>query len=168
VDLSTIANVATALTVITGVAFGLVEMRRARREREERAAFAAVQAVMSPEWMSSAVIVAAIPDGTGAAEIEGNQEILAAGLKIATIMEGIGYSVFARIVPLSVADDLIGGTARVAWRKLRPFIEFERERAGSQKSWEWFQWLVEQLERHGRSKTSLKVGAPVAYRDWTP
>jgi hypothetical protein len=168
VDLSTIANVATALTVLTGVGFGLIEMRRGRREREERAAFAAVQALMSPEWMSSAVIVAAIPDGTTAAEIERNPEVLAAGLKMATIMEGIGYSVFARIVPLSVADDLVGGTARVAWSRLRPFIEFERERSGSQKSWEWFQWLVEQLERHGKSKTSLKVGAPIAYRDWKP
>ena len=44
-DLGTIANVATALTVLVGVAFGLVEMRRARRDREERAAFAAVQAL---------------------------------------------------------------------------------------------------------------------------
>ena len=59
-DLSTIANVATALTVLTGVAFGLIEMRRARREREERAAFAAVQALMTPEWMSSSMIVASI------------------------------------------------------------------------------------------------------------
>jgi hypothetical protein len=87
---------------------------------------------------------------------------------MATIMEGIGYSVFARIVPLSVADDLIGGTARVAWKKLRPFIEFERTRSGSQKSWEWFQWLAEQLDRHGLSRTNLQVGAPVAYRDWRP
>ena len=168
VDLSTLANVATALTVLTGVAFGLLEMRRARREREERVAFAAVQALMSPEWMSSSVIVAAIPDGTGAAEIEGNPKMLEAGMKMATILEGIGYSVFARIVPLSVADDLIGGTARVAWKKLRPFIEFERKRSGSQKSWEWFQWLAEQLDRHGLSRTNLKVGAPVAYRDWRP
>ena len=61
-DLSTIANVATALTVLTGVAFGLIEMRRARREREERAAFAAVQALMTPEWMSSSMIVASIPE----------------------------------------------------------------------------------------------------------
>jgi hypothetical protein len=113
-DLSTIANVATALTVLTGVAFGLIEMRRARREREERAAFAAVQALMSPEWMSSSMIVAAIPDGTTPAQLQNDHRSLEAMLKIATIMEGIGYSVFARIVPLSVADDLVGGMARVA------------------------------------------------------
>jgi hypothetical protein len=168
VDLSTLANVATALTVITGVAFGLIEMWRARREREERAAFTAVQALMSPEWMSSAVTVAAIPDGTGAAEIERDPKLLEAGLKMATIMEGIGYSVFARMVPLAVVDDLVGGTARVAWRKLQPFIEFERQRSGSQKSWEWFQWLAEQLESHRLSRTSLTEGAFTVYRHWKP
>jgi hypothetical protein len=67
VDLSTIANIAAALTLLIGVAFGLIEMHRARREREERAAFAAVQALMTPEWMSSSMIVASIPDGTSAA-----------------------------------------------------------------------------------------------------
>jgi hypothetical protein len=45
VDLGTIANDATAMTVLVGVVFGLVEMRRERRDREERAAFAAVQAL---------------------------------------------------------------------------------------------------------------------------
>ena len=115
-DLGTIANVATAMTVIVGVVFGLVEMRRSRREREERAAFAAVQAFMTPEWMSSSMIVHSIPKGTTAAQLENDPRMLEACLKIATIMEGIGYSVYARIVPLSVAADLIGGTARIACR----------------------------------------------------
>jgi hypothetical protein len=166
VDLSTIANVATALTVITGVAFGLIEMRRARREREERAAFAAVQALMTPEWMSSSMIVAAIPDGTRADELGNDPARLEAMLKIATIMEGIGYSVFARIVPLNVADDLVGGMARIAWRKFQPFVLDERERTGTQKSWEWFQWLAEQLDRLSTSSNNLKVGAYRAYRNW--
>ena len=168
VDLSTIANVATALTVLTGVAFGLIEMRRARREREERAAFAAVQALMTPEWMSSSMIVASIPEGTTAEELANDHRTLEAALKIATIMEGIGYSVFARIVPLSVADDLVGGMARIAWRKFRPFVLDERERTGTQKSWEWFQWLAEQLDRHCVGRTNLQTGAYVAHRDWKP
>jgi hypothetical protein len=143
-------------------------MRRARRDREERAAFSAVQALMTPEWMSSSMIVAALPDGMSARELGQDQRTLEAALKIATIMEGVGYSVFARIIPLSVADDLIGGMARIAWRKFRPFVEDERLRTGTQKSWEWFQWLAEQLDRHQLSKTSLRVGAPVAHRDWRP
>ena len=70
--------------------------------------------------------------------------------------------------PSTVADDLIGGMARIAWRKFRPFVHDERERTGTQKSWEWFQWLAEQLDLHGASRTNLQTGAFIAYRDWKP
>jgi hypothetical protein len=167
VDLSAIANIATALAVLTAVVFGLVEMRHARKEREERAAFAAMQALMTPTWVKSAVVVRALPNGASASDIEADPRVLEAAHSVSFVLEAIGYAVFARIVPLRVVDDLIGGTARVAWRKLRRYIEFERERAGSQKSWEWFQWLAEQLDRHS-AKTSLTKGAHDAYRDWRP
>ena len=124
VDLGTIANVATAMTVLVGVAFGLVEMRRARREREERAAFAAVQAIHDAgvdEFVDDRRIRFRMEQPPR--QLENDPRVLEAVLKIATIMEGIGYSVYARIVPLSVAADLIGGTARIAWRKFRPFVE---------------------------------------------
>jgi hypothetical protein len=146
----------------------LLEARRARQERRERAAFAAVQALMTPSWINSMVLVQSIPDGATAADIENNPRVLEAAQCIGIILEGIGYSVFARIVPLSVADDLLGGTVRVAFRKLRPYIEYERQRAGSQKTWEWFQWLATQLERHGSGKTNLQVGAHEAYQAWAP
>jgi len=167
-DLSTVANVATAATVLTAVVFGLLETRRVREERKERAALAAVQALMTPAWMKSAVMVQAIPDGASASEIEADPRLLEAAQSMGIMIEAIGYSVFARIVPLAVVDDLVGGIVRVAWRKLKRYIEFERERAGSQKSWEWFQWLAEQLDRHSQSRTTLKSGAQIVHRDWKP
>jgi hypothetical protein len=168
VGLSTVANVATALTVLTAVVFGLVEMRHARKEREERAAFVAVQAILTSAWMKSMILVQAIPEGATAAQIEADSRLLEAAQSIGLILEGLGYAVFARMIPLNVVDELIGGTVRVAWRKLRRYVEYERERAGSQKTWEWFQWLAEQLDRHSRARTSLAVGAHDAYRDWRP
>ena len=168
VDLSTIANIATALTVLTAVVFGLIEMRHARKEREERAAFVAVQAILTPAWMRSMVLVQTIPDGVTASKIEADPRILEAAQSIGIILEGLGYAVFARMVPLNVVDELMGGTVRVAWRKLQRYVEYERERAGSQKTWEWFQWLAEQLDRHSRARTSLTVGEHDAYRDWRP
>jgi len=167
-DLSTVANVATALTVITGVGFGLVEAQRSRRAREERAAYAAVQALLSQAWMKSMIVVHSIPDGSSASAIEANAEVLNAAHSVGVILEGLGYSVYARIVPLRVAADLVGGTVRLAWRKLEPYVEEERRRSGSQKTFEWFQWLAIQLERHSPGKTNLQVGAQEAYRDWKP
>jgi hypothetical protein len=114
VNLATIANIATALTVLTGVVFGLIEAQRARRARQERAAFAAVQAILTPEWMNSMLVIHSIPDGSTAAEIEANPRLLQAGHVVGIILEGIGYSVYARIVPLQVVADLMGGTARLA------------------------------------------------------
>src|SRR5262249_235353 len=138
VDLSTGANIATALTVLTAVVFGLIEMRRARKDREERAAFVAVQAILTPAWIKSMTLVQAIEDGTTPARIKGDSGFFQAVESIACILESLGYAVFARMVPLNVVDELLGGTVRVAWRKLRGYVEYERERAGSEKNWEWF------------------------------
>ena len=167
-DLSTLANIATALTVITGVVFGLVEAHRARHARQERAAFAAVRAILTPQWMASMIIVHGIPDNCEPAKIEADQRVLTAAHAVAITLEGLGYSVYARVVPLPVVADLVGGTVRLAWRKLRPYAEAERARSGSHKTFEWFQWLAEQLERHSPGKTNLQLGAYEAYPDWKP
>ena len=167
-DVATIANVATALTLIAGVGFGLVEAYRSRRLRQERAAFAAVQAILTPEWIKSMVVVHSIPDGSSASAIEADPRVLDAAHAVGIILEGLGYSVYARIVPLQVVADLLGGTTRLAWRKLRVYVEDERRRSGSQKTFEWFQWLATQLERHSPGKTNLQIGAHEAYRDWKP
>jgi hypothetical protein len=167
-DLGTIANVATALTLIAGVGFGLVEAQRSRRAREERATFAAIQAILTPEWMKSMLVVHHIPDGFSASEIETDARVLEAAQAVGVILEGLGYSVYARLVPLQVVGDLMGGTVRLAWRKLRPYIEEERRRSGSQKYFEWFGWLAVQLERYSPGKTSLRVGAQEAHDDWKP
>ncbi len=167
-DLSTIANIATALTVLTGVVFGLIEMRRARRDREERAAFTTVQAMFTPEWIRSAALVQGIPQGSPVSYIENNERVLQAVEAVSVILEGLGYSVYERIIPLRVVEDLLGGVVRVAWRNLRPYVESEREKSGSDKNWEWFQWLAEQIERNGSGKTDLTTGAQHAFRDWKP
>jgi hypothetical protein len=168
VDLSTLANVATALTVITGAFFALMESRRARQDREERAAFATVRAIFTTAWIGSANYIQQMREGTSAEEIESDARLLRAVQSVLVILEGLGYSVFARIIPLRVVDDLLGGIVRVAWRNLRPYIESQRQRSGSQKNWEWVQWLAEQVERNGSQRTNLKVGAYRAYRDWRP
>ncbi len=106
VDLSTLANVATALAVITGVFFALLEARRARQDREERAAFTTVRALFTPAWITSANYVQQMPEGTTIEQIEGDRRLFKATHSVLVILEGLGYSVFARVIPLHVVDDL--------------------------------------------------------------
>src|SRR5437762_12536790 len=143
-------------------------MRHARKEREERVAFVAVQAILTPAWMQSMDLVQASAEGTTPSQIEADPRHFHAAHSIACILESLGYAVFARMVPLNVVDELLGGTVRVAWRKLQEYVEYERERAGSQQNWEWFQWLAEQVDGHSNARTSRNLGAHEAYRDWRP
>jgi hypothetical protein len=167
-DISTIANVATAITVITGALFGWYEVRHFRREREERAAFELIHSQMTPEWLRSAVIVQALPVDASAEQIEKDPRALDAAHCIGLILEALGYAVFIGVLPLRMVDQLIGGITRVAYNRMRRYIEFERARSGSQKGWEWFQWLANQLDRHSERETTLQRGAHEAYRDWKP
>jgi hypothetical protein len=167
-DISTIANVATAITVLTGVIFGWFEVRHFRREREERAAFELLHTMLTTEWLRSAVLVDTVPDNVAPEILEADARMLDAVHSIGLILEAVGYAVYARIVPISMVDDMMGGIVRVTWRKMERYVMHDRARSGSQKGWEWFQWLYVQLEKHGRSKTSLRQGAFDVHRDWKP
>jgi hypothetical protein len=167
-DISTIANVATAVTVITGGIFGWFEIRHLRREREERAAFELLHTMLSSEWLRSAVLVDSVPDNVAPEVLEENEKLLDAFHSIGLILEAVGYAVYARMIPLSMVDDMMGGIVRVTWRKMKNYVAHDRARSGSQKGWEWFQWLYDQMERNGQSKTSLRVGAFDAHSDWRP
>jgi len=168
VDLSTIANIATALTVIVGVLFGLTEARRLRRDREERAALEAVHAMLTPAFADTFLVVQNLRDGAKPTEIQSDPRTLQAVRSVGIVIEGLGYAVFERIVPLRIVDNLVGGNIRVIWRKLRAYVEHERETSGSQKTFEWFQWLAEQLDKYDQGKTSLEKGAHEVYRNWKP
>ncbi len=167
-DLSTIANIATALTVIVGVLFGLTEARRLRRDREERAALEAVHAMLTPAFADTFLVVQNLRDGAKPTEIQSDPRTLQAVRSVGIVIEGLGYAVFERIVPLRIVDNLVGGNIRVIWRKLRAYVEHERETSGSQKTFEWFQWLAEQLDKYDQGKTSLEKGAHEVYRNWKP
>jgi hypothetical protein len=166
-DLGTIANVATAAAVLVGLVFGIIEVERGRRERAERAALEVVHAMMTPEWIGTVQLLAA-PEALPAVSLEADAELLKAARSVVVILETLGYSVFLRVVPLHVVDELMGGVVRISWRKLKPWVEHERARSGSQKTWEWFQWLAERLDEHGGRITSLAVGAQQAFRNWRP
>ena len=167
-DLGTIANVATAAAVVTGVVFGIVEVAHARLERRERAAMEVLHAMMTPEYMRSVAIIHELPAGAGVAELRSRGErALDAAHSLAMIFETLGYEVFRRMVPIRMADDLVGGAVRVSWQRLRPYVEEVRRTSGSNKAWEWFEWLASRLDEHcGPLET--KTGAHELYRRWRP
>jgi hypothetical protein len=167
-NLNTLANFATTVTVLVAILFGLLEIRKARQERAERAAFSVISTVMSPTWIDSLNTVLLMPESISVEDIRRDPTLTKAVHSIAFLMEAIGYAVFCRLIPLRTVDELIGGAALLAWRQTQAYAQAERDRSGSEKVWEWFQWMSEQLAREGTATSNMLVGAQVKHRNWRP
>jgi hypothetical protein len=77
--------------------------------------------------------------------------------------ENCGYLVHARMIPLSLVDELNGGMVRLTWRKFRGYVM--QFRVGNPAAFEWFEWLYDRLLQY-----PLPKGDPahIKYKDWKP
>ncbi|MGQ0535399.1 MAG: DUF4760 domain-containing protein [Methanobacteriota archaeon] len=167
-DLFTVAAVAEIVggaAVVGGVAFGVVQLRQYVRQRQDAAAFAFIQQ-WDPATVRHMDRMYGLPDGAPPGEIDRDPGLHESADAVYLIMEKLGILVHNRVISLETANEWAGGVVRVTWRKLAPWIRAKRERAGSERPGEWFQWLAERFaELPARDE---RVGAHVAKRHWRP
>ncbi len=169
-DLGTLANLAEifgALTVVGGVVFAAVQMRQYRQQRSENAAIELVRSFQTPELLRAFSLLRLLPDGISAEELRGKgSEYEDAAITICGMYETVGLLVFKGMLPLAIVHELAGGLVSVLWRKLGTWVEETRAETSHEKFLEWFQWLVEQLDR-----AHAKSGSQPAYErfaSWRP
>jgi hypothetical protein len=163
-DLNTLANLVTTIAVVLGVGFGLVELRRAARDRRDRAAVEVVRSVQTQDIQRAVGIVMNLPDDADPDLIRRDPDLRDAAMLVYFACEMFGSFVFEGVVELRTLDRMVGGWVRSTWRRLRRWIEAEREENRNVNEGEWWQWLVEQLDANPDPGKSL--GAHVAYREW--
>ena len=149
-DLSRLANMAeilSAIIVVGGIVFAVLQMRQTRQQRRELAAIELFRSFGSPEFAEAYGNVLRYPDGLTAAELErefpGSQKC---AMLISTTMENVGVMMFQRIVPAAVVRNLIGSSTVVLWRKLEHWVADLRVEINNPYAFEWFQWLATTLE----------------------
>ena len=165
-ELALIFQIISTITIIIGFGFATYQTLNIRRQRRAEIALTLINNLWPPELVArTARRVFALPEDASAEQIDALGADAEQALLVACITyEQLGYLVYQRIIPLRTVDELVGGTARLAWRRLQRWIERIREQS-SPSSFEWFQWLYEQLEAH---PLPTKAPAHVAYRDWRP
>lgn len=169
-DLATLANLAEifgAIVVVGGVVFAVIQIRLFRRQRLEAAAIEVLRSWQSPEFARAFCVIRQLPDGVSAAELRAHSsdcENLA--IIIGNTFESFGVMVYRRIVPLSLVDELVGGSLVLLWRKLAKWVEDTRRESSQDTVYEWFQWLAERLQQ--QPGFEMLEGAHVEHRDWTP
>ncbi len=169
-ELQTLANIAEiigALLVITGVFFGLMEVRHYRQQRQETASMEIMRAFQSHDFTRALRLVMDFEQECQQCREESMpQELQDAAMLVSTTLEAVGLMIFQRIVPFRLVQQLMGGTIQASWRVLRLHTEWYREKLSRPSIHEWFQWLAERLNEY--PEYNDEEGAYSKYGEWKP
>lgn len=162
----TIIQFATLATLLTGVIFGILEIRRARNARAEKAAIDVFSVYIQKVFNDAQMLVLDLPPDASPERIRNSTDLRRAAELMVDLYEYFGMMVFYRIVPLRTLDLLVGGVVRGNWIRLHMYVESERDALNIPAFGEWFQWLAERLEQYPQSEK--QVGAHIAFSNWKP
>lgn len=169
-DLQNVANLAeifSALLVVAGVVFALIEVRHFRKQRQEAAAMEIMRSFQSPGFTQALRLVMDYEQECRKCNDEAMpQELQDAAMLVSTTIESIGLMVYQRIVPFALVQQLMGGTIQASWRVLCTHTEWLRTKLCRPSIHEWFQWLAERLCEFPEHRD--EEGAYSKYRNWKP
>ena len=167
-DLTTLASMAeifSAVVVVGGLAFGLIQIHHYRRQRSETAAIELLRSFQNPEFSRALRAVLAMPNGVRKKDLGECSEHQQNSIMVVFLtFESIGVMVFRDIVPIDMVDELMGGVCIESWARLKEYTQDSRNDSNRDTLSEWYQWLAERLEeRH------IRIGRRAAYdqhRHW--
>lgn len=161
-DVREVLDVVTALAVVIGVAFGLIQLRQALRNRRDLAAVDIVRTVQTQEVRRAVERILNLPKDADPSAIRGDPGMLEAALAVDSACEMWGSMVFEGVVDHHMLDRMVGGWVRATWPRLRRWVEAERADAANPNIGEWWQWLYELLEAD--PDPGKAQGAYISYR----
>ena len=168
-ELSRLANMAeifSAIVVIGGIIFAVIQMRQTRQQRRELAAIELFRSFGSPAFTDAYRNVLHYPDGLNATQLkESYPDGEQSAMLICSTMENIGVTMYQRIVPSAVVSKLIGSSTVILWKKLELWVEALRNELDNPFAFEWFQWLAMTLNE---LQDNSDLPAYEANTDWEP
>jgi len=166
-DLNTLANLARiigTIAVITGIIFGLIQIRYYQQQRRTVAAVQLVNSFQNPDFNKALRKIWSLPDDTSVPEIRTlGADWEEAAFQVGMTLETMGVLVYRRIVPLPILDEVMGDAILILWKKLRPWVEHLRMEQKRDSAYEWFQWLADRLAEKNRR---TEAGAYKIYQNW--
>ena len=153
--ISTIANIALALSFIVGLIFGISQVRAAARDRRERFSLEALRNFQTREFaeLMQYIIWHDIP--------KNREEILALPaadqvvfIQFSQVMESLGILVAERYISIDLVDKTLGSFITTSWDKYKTVVLNIRETQPNQDPFmsEYFQWLAESIEKRMQEK----------------
>jgi hypothetical protein len=161
---SIIVDIISSIAVFAAIIFGIIQIRQYQRQRRDAAAIELVRSVQDSEFTDSFRLIHSLPEKVTAEEFKSKGvEYLNAAHTLGMKYETIGLLVHKGVVPISTAEELVGGVAISLWKRINPWVGSIRKEQSQELFLEWYQWFVERLEERNRG---LQDPAYKRYSDW--
>lgn len=158
-----IAAVISTTILIAGIGFTIVQLRHARSARERSAMLELVHRLQTPEFaraMRALFDIYTDPSKQKVTDIV--QENPGLIYDLMATWESLGIMVYRGEMSLDMVDDFFSGPIVISWDVLGDYVKDERKRLQRDTTWEWFQWLAEQMKE--REEKKPPVPAYIAHR----
>lgn len=153
------------LALVGALMFAGLQIRAGNRVRDEQAAIKLIEAALGTALVQPGTLLADIPPTASSADVVNfSAETLRAIQETGFRLEALGYLVYRRVVSLQSVEELMGGMIALWWSRIKPYAEYDRERTGNLRMYEWVQWLAERIAE--RRKNEPAEPAFVAYANW--
>ena len=164
-ELSLLLDLITAVAVVLGILFGLLQLRHYHLSREQEADLFLLNSFQTGEFFQGILIIHELPNELTKSEIEDRvgDEIRLVYLVMST-WDSIGILVFKHEVSIDMVIDAYSGSIVISWQRLKTYVADLREDLQRQTTFEWFQWLAERTLERENDQPPLP--AHLAFRNW--
>jgi hypothetical protein len=145
--ITTIANLALALSFIVGLIFGIAQVKTSARDRRERLTLQTLREFQTREFVTLMIYINAHDMPTTREElmalpVDDQTNLMQYGQE----MESLGILVAERLINIDLVDKTLGSYVVTSWEKYKPLFVEIREKLPDPFLGEYFQWLAEQID----------------------
>ena len=145
--ITTIANLALALSFIVGLIFGIAQVKTSARDRRERLTLQTLREFQTREFVTLMIYINAHDMPTSRVElmalpVDDQTNIMQYGQE----MESLGILVAERLINIDLVDKTLGSYVVTSWEKYKPLFLEVRESLPDPFLGEYFQWLAERID----------------------
>jgi hypothetical protein len=152
--ITTIANIAIALSVIVAFIFGIAQVNAAVRDRRDRLTLEVLRQFQSREFAELLYFITnhKMPEtGAGLRSQPSADQIMM--IQFGQQMESLGMIVAEGMIDLDLVDKTLGSFVTTTWEKYKPMFTSIREgKSPDPFLGEYFQWLAEAIAKNMEEK----------------
>lgn len=145
--ITTIANIALALSVVVAVIFGIAQIRTARRDRQVSLTMETLRQFQTREFAEILLFITTtrLPESYDAWKKHPDAE-RAVLIQVSQQMESLGLLVAEGLLSLDLIDKTLGSFVSGTWARSKSYVLDMRKELEDPFMAEYFQWLAEQIE----------------------